>query len=103
VATRIVINGKEVDNPIAKAALGMLAVIFFGVFAAVVVFLILPLLGVAVTLAVGLVAVLLVALGIGIPMFILGGAVLGAILTPFAARSEKRQGNNHRKLPGPKQ
>ena len=48
--TRIVINGKEVDNPIVKAALGMLAVIFFGVFAAVVVFLILPLLGIAVNL-----------------------------------------------------
>jgi hypothetical protein len=102
-ATRIVINGKEVDNPIAKAALGMLAVIFFGAFAAVVVFLILPLLGIAVTLAVGLLAVLLVALGVGIPMFIVGGAVLGAILTPLAAVSEKRQRDSRRKLPGPKQ
>jgi hypothetical protein len=102
-ATRIVINGKEVDNPLAKAALGMLAVIFFGLFAAVVVFLILPLLGIAVTLAVGLLAVLLVALGVGIPMFVIGGAVLGAILTPLAAIGEKRQRDGRRKLPGPKQ
>jgi len=85
--TRIVIDGKEVDSPVVKVALGMLAVLFFGAFAAVVVFLILPLLGIAVTLAVGLVVILLVALGIGIPMFILGGAVLGAILTPLAAMS----------------
>lgn len=102
-ATRIVINGKEVHNPVVKAALGMLAVIIFGVFAAVIVFLILPLLGIAVTLAVGLLAVLLVALGIGIPMFILGGALLGAILTPLAVISEKRQRGSRRKLPGPKQ
>ena len=102
-ATRIVINGKEVDNPVVKAALGMLAVIFFGVFTAVVVFLILPLLGIAVTLAVGLLAVLLVVLGIGIPMFILGGAALGAILTPLAVIGEKRQRGSRRKLPGPKQ
>ena len=101
--TRIVIDGKEVDSPVVKVALGMLAVLFFGAFAAVVVFLILPLLGIAVTLAVGLVVILLVALGIGIPMFILGGAVLGMILTPLAAMSERRHGNNHRKLPGPKQ
>jgi len=102
-ATRIVINGQEVDNPMAQAALGVLAVLFFGVFAAVVVVLVLPLLGIAVTLAVGLFAVLLAALGIGIPMFILGGAVLGAMLTPFAAMSERRHGNDRRKLPGPKQ
>ena len=90
-ATHIVINGREVTNPVAKAAIGMVAVLFAGLVAAAVIFIVLPLVGIAVTLSVGLIGVVLVALGVGIPVLILGGAILGALLTPFAALKERKK------------
>jgi hypothetical protein len=90
-ATRIVINGREVTNPAAKAVIGTVAVLVAGLLAAAVIFVVLPLVGIAVTLAVGLVGVVLVALAVGIPLMILGGTILGALLTPRASLKERKK------------
>ena len=89
-ASRIVINGNEVTNPVTKAAIGTVTVLFTGLTTAAVLFLVLPLVGIVVTLTVGLVAVMVVALIVGIPLVILGGTLLGAILTPFAMLGRRR-------------
>jgi uncharacterized RDD family membrane protein YckC len=94
---RIVINGKEVTNPVVRALFGMFALLVVGVIAALAIFLILPLVGIVVTVSVGLVGVLLVALGVGIPLMILGGTLIGALLTPFAVLRER---SKRRELPG---
>jgi uncharacterized RDD family membrane protein YckC len=88
---RIVINGKEVTNPLAKAVIGALAVLLAGAIAAVVIFLVLPLVGIVLTFTVAIVGVVLVALGIGIPLITFGGAILGALLAPFAALGARKK------------
>ena len=90
-AIHIVINGTEVRNPAAKALIGMWAVVCAGLVAAVAIFLVLPLVGIVVTLSVGLVGVVLIALGVGIPVLILGGTILGVLLAPFAALRERKK------------
>lgn len=90
--TRIVINGKEVESPLAKALVGFIGFAFLAALASVFVFLFLPLMGIAVTAAVGLVIVVLIALVFALPLLMLWGTLIGAILGPFAAmRGEKRR------------
>lgn len=84
-AVHIDIKGREVTNPVAKALIGIGAILFSGLVAAAVIFIILPLVGVFVTLSVGLVGVVLVALGVGIPVLILGRVILRVLLAPFTA------------------
>jgi len=90
-AAHIVINGREVTNPLAKAAIGTGVVLFSGLIAAAVIFIVLPLAGIVVTLSIGLVGVVLVALGVGIPILLLGGTILGALLTPFTVLKERKK------------
>jgi hypothetical protein len=90
-SAHIIINGKEVTHPAARMLIKMGAVLLAGLVAAAVVFMVLPLVGIAVTLSVGLVGVVLIGLGIGLPLIILGSTVLGALLTPLAALKERRK------------
>lgn len=60
-ATRIVIDGKEVTNPLVKAFLILGAIIIAAVVAAVVIFVLLPIIGMAVTLSVGFIVIFIVA------------------------------------------
>ena len=56
---RIVIDGREVRNPLARFALALVALLLLMVFLGLVVFVILPLIGVVVTLSLGTVAVMI--------------------------------------------
>lgn len=97
-ATRIVINGKEITNPAVKAAVGTTAVLFAGLIAAAIIFLVLPLVGIVVTLTVGLVGVILVALGVGIPIVILAGTFFGVLLAPFGILRGRKGSKKFRQL-----
>lgn len=101
-STRIVINGKEVKSPLAKALVGFLGFVVLAALASVLVFLFLPLLGIAVTAAVGVVIVLFIALVFALPLLMFWGVLAGAILGPFAAsRGGGRNGPDGRRLPPP--
>ncbi len=60
-AMRIVVNGKEITNPYIKALLVMGAIIVAVAVAALVTFILLPVIGVAVALSVGFIIVLFIA------------------------------------------
>ena len=60
--TRIIINGKEVTNPVARALLILSAIIVAAVVAALVIFVLFPLIGIAVTLSIGVIAIFIVAM-----------------------------------------
>jgi len=59
--THIIINGKEVTSPFIKALLILGAILVASLVMAVVIFVLLPLIGVVVTLSVGFVVIFLVA------------------------------------------
>jgi len=88
-SARIIVNGKEITNPFAKAVIGIFAVLLAGGITALILFLVLPLVGIIVSLSVGLVAVVLIGLGIGLPLVLAGGVLVGAIMTPFAILKKK--------------
>lgn len=60
-ATRIVINDKEVTNPVAKVFLIAGAIIIAALVSAFVIFILLPIIGVAVTLSVGFIVIFIAA------------------------------------------
>jgi len=60
-ATRLIINGKEVTNPFVKALLIHGSIIVAALVTAVVIFVLLPIIGVAVTLSIGFILIFLVA------------------------------------------
>lgn len=60
--TRIIINGKEVSNPFTRFLLILGAIIFAALVAAVVIFILLPVIGIAVTLSFGLIVIFIVAI-----------------------------------------
>ena len=79
-AIRIVINEREVTNPWVRLLIALSTLLVAGIFGAFVIFVVLPLIGIAVTLTLGLIGVFLLALVIAIPLLI-GGALLGALLS----------------------
>ncbi|MCD5416541.1 hypothetical protein LR032_05565 [Candidatus Bipolaricaulota bacterium] len=87
--SRIVIKGKEITNPFAKAVILIFAILVVGGIAALIIFLVLPLIGIIVSLSLGLVAVFLIGLGIGIPLILIGGALVGAIIAPFTVLKDR--------------
>lgn len=99
--TRIVINGKEVESPLAKALVGFFGFAILAALASVFVFLFLPLLGIAVTVAVGMVIVVLIALVFALPLLVLWGTLIGAFLSPFAAMRGGRRRDPRDRLPPP--
>ena len=66
----VFINGKEVINPVAKWAILVSAMVLGGLITVGVIFLVLPIIGVVLTLSVAILSVILVALGIGILVLI---------------------------------
>ena len=60
--TRIIINGSEVTNPFTKSLMMLSGIIIAAVVAALVIFVLFPLIGIAVTLSVGVIAVFVVAI-----------------------------------------
>lgn len=83
----VYINGKEITNPVAKFFIKLLAVLIGVLVVALVLFLVLPAVGIVVVGALGiaLIAVLLVVLAV--PVFAVGGSVLGLLCAPLAAVS----------------
>jgi len=75
--TQVIINGKEVTNPFAKAGLAFVAILIAALVTSVVVFVLLPIIGVAVTLSVGLIAIFLVSTIMGIMALAFGAVLLG--------------------------
>lgn len=59
--TRIIINGKEVTSPSAKALLILGAIIVAALVLAIVIFVLFPIIGVAVSLSIGFIAIFIVA------------------------------------------
>jgi len=75
-ATRILINGKEVTNPFLKTIFILGAILTTALVTSIVIFILLPIIGVAVTLSVGFVIIFIaasvisvVALGIAVVLF----------------------------------
>ena len=87
--TQVVINGKEVTNPFAKAALAFGAILISALVTAVIVFVLLPIIGVAVTLSGGFVAIFIVATIMGIATLMFGAALFGWLFGPTEFRVEK--------------
>ena len=88
---KIVINNKEVTNPVTKILISLSAFSFSILFAIVVVFLILPFVGVVVTATVGVVITVLVSLVIGVPLLMLVGAIIGIFLKPFGGKKKDKE------------
>lgn len=84
--THIVINGKEITNPIAKAALVVGAILIAALITVVIVFVLLPVVGIAITLTIGFVAVFFVAILAGIATLLLSTAVFGWMFGPTEFR-----------------
>jgi uncharacterized membrane protein len=78
-ATRIMLNGKEVTNPATKALIAATVMSFVGIFLGLVIFLILPLIGIA--------------LGVGT-----GVAILGSVTFALGAGTYKVAGTAARQL-----
>jgi len=69
--TRIIINGKEVNNPFARFLLILGAIIIAALVTVGVIFILLPLIGVAVTLSIGFVLIFVVATMAGVAALVL--------------------------------
>jgi hypothetical protein len=74
---------EPIRNPVARIAIAVSSVVVAGIFAAFVLFLTLPLVGVVVTLSLGFVGVVMVALGIGMGLVLIAAPFLGIILVPI--------------------
>lgn len=68
ISIAININGKEVENPLLKLIIGLAV-------AGLVVFVILPIIGVVVSFSVGLVILLVPAILIGLPLLVVGSVI----------------------------
>ena len=59
--TRIIINGKEITNPLSRALLILSAILITALVSAIVIFILLPIIGIAVTLSVGFILIFVAA------------------------------------------
>lgn len=84
----IVINGKEVTNPLAKALLVFGAIIISALVTALVIFVLLPIIGIAVTLSAGFIVICIIALIVGIATLAIGSAIFGSLFGPTEFRVE---------------
>lgn len=91
--TYVVINGSEVTNPTAKATLAFGAILIAALITAIFVFVLLPLVGVVVTLSAGFFAVFIVATIVGITALVLGTVVFGWLFGP----TEYQVGKTHKR------
>lgn len=85
---RIVVNGNEITNPFVKAFLVFGAVIATAIITAFAIFVLFPLIGVAVTLSVGFIVICIIATIAGIAMLAFGSAALGLLFGVMEFRLE---------------
>ena len=90
---RIVVNGNEVTNPFAKALLVFGAIIIAALVAALVIFVLFPIIGIAVTLSVGFIVICIVATIVGITTLAFGAAILGLLFgaTEFRVENTRKR------------
>ncbi len=93
-ATHIMINGKEYTNPFAKVLLAIAFILVAAVITAVIVFVVLPLIGIAVTLSFGFVAIFMIASIAGFTALVFATLVFGWLFGPSVFRFEIQR---HRK------
>lgn len=91
---QIVINGKEVTNPLAKALWVFGAIIVGALVTALVIFVLLPIIGIAVTLSAGLIIVCVIAIIVGIVALAIGSTILGSFFGPTEFRVKNTRKNN---------
>jgi len=86
---QIVINGKEVTNPFTKAFLVFGAIIIAALGTALVIFVLLPIIGIAVTLSAGFIVICIVATIVCITTLAFGTTILGLLFgsTEFRVKS----------------
>jgi len=89
----IVVNGKEVTNPFAKAFLAFGAIIIAALVTALVIFVLLPIIGIAVTLSAGFILICIVSTIVGITTLVFGTAILGLLFgsTEFRVENTRKR------------
>lgn len=88
-ATRIIINDKEVTNPITKTFLIVGAIIIAALVSAFVIFVMLPIIGVAVTLSVGFIVIFIVATIVSAATLVFVTIIVGWLFGAAEFRYEK--------------
>ena len=81
---RIVINGREVKNPVARFLIKAAAVLVAAAIVILVLVVVLPVVGVVVAGAVGIALAAAVLAIVAVPIFMVGGPLVGIILAPFS-------------------
>jgi hypothetical protein len=80
---RIYLNGKEVTNPVAKFFIYLFALIIAAAVVSLVLFVVLPAVGVVTVGAIGLAILAVILAVLAIPVFIVGGSLFGVLMFPF--------------------
>jgi len=93
--TRIVINGKEVTNPVAKAGLIFGFVFIMFLLSVVIIFVLLPLVGIVMTLSVSFVVIFMATIIAGITALVLSTTVFSWLFGPTDFRIEKTHRRNY--------
>jgi len=85
---RIVINGNEITNPFAKTFLILGAVLVSAIITALVIFVLFPIIGIAVTLSFGFIVICIVATAAGIAILAFATVMLGLLFGVMEFRLE---------------
>lgn len=88
--TRIIINGKEVTNPFSREFLILGAIIVAACVTAFVIFVLFPVIGIAVTLSVGFILIFIVAIAVSVILLAFITVIFGWFFGPAEFRIEKR-------------
>jgi len=88
--TRIIINGKEVTNPVIRVLLVSGAIVITGLIMAIVIFVLLPIIGVAVTLSAGYIVVFIIATTVSIVTLTVVSVLLAWLFGTAEFRIEKK-------------
>ena len=94
--THIIINGREVTNPVTKGLLILGAIVVTALVMSVVIFILLPLIGVVVTVSVGFVVIFLIATIVSVATL----AFVTFIIASLFGAAEFRFERNHSKKRG---
>lgn len=92
---RLIINGKEVTNPVVKFFIGTGTILVAVMFFAFIVFVILPLLGIALTISVGIITVFLAALIFAVLWFSVGAGIMAMIVAIFNKLLFRQEDRKH--------
>jgi len=93
-ATRIIINGKEVTNPVIRVLLVSGAIVITGLVTAIVIFVLLPIIGIAVTLSAGFIVIFIIATMVSIVTLTVVSVLLAWLFGAAEFRIEKKLKGN---------